>query len=117
MKIGILLCSSPESQDGHTVGRLAEGLLAGGHQLSVFLMDDGVYHAARHAGPAAPGKPGYSALDLAGLIERGAKVALCAVTAKARGVAESQLYPAVEWSSQYELAQIVKESDRFLAFG
>ena len=124
MKIGVLLCSSPESQDGHTIGRLADGLLAAGHSVSLFLMDDGVYHATRHAtghaskpatGPAGGG--GYSALGLSRLLERGATVALCAVTARARGLGEAELDPRVGLSSQYELAQIVKEADRFLAFG
>ena len=111
MKIGVLLCSSPESQDGHTIGRLADGLLAAGHSVSLFLMDDGVYHAARTA------TNGYSALGLSRLLERGATVALCAVTARARGLGEAELDPRVGLSSQYELAQIVKEADRFLAFG
>jgi sulfur relay (sulfurtransferase) complex TusBCD TusD component (DsrE family) len=120
MKIGVLLCSSPASQDGHTVGRLADGLLAAGHLVSLFLMDDGVYHATRHATRPATGTAGgggYSALGLSRLLERGATVALCAVTARARGLGEAELDPRVALSSQYELAQIVKEADRFLAFG
>jgi sulfur relay (sulfurtransferase) complex TusBCD TusD component (DsrE family) len=51
------------------------------------------------------------------LVERGAKVALCAVTARARGLGEAELDPMAELSSQYELSQIVKEADRFLVFG
>ena len=120
MKIGFLLCSSPESQDGFTVGRLADGLLSAGHSVSLFLMDDGVYHATRHAAREAAGAQagaGYSALGLPRLVERGAKVALCAVTARARGLGEAELDPRVELSSQYELSQMVKEADRFLAFG
>lgn len=120
MKIGFLLCSSPESQDGFTVGRLADGLLTAGHSVSLFLMDDAVYHATRQAGGEAAGgqtNTGYSMLGLSRLVERGAKVALCAVTARARGLAEAELDPSVELSSQYELSQMVKETDRFLAFG
>jgi len=117
MKVGFLLCSSPESQDGFTVGRLAGGLLSAGHSVSLFLMDDGVYHATRHATGAAVTTPGYSTLGLPRLVEQGAKVALCAVTARARGLGEAELDPSVEISSQYELSQMVKEADRFLAFG
>ncbi len=116
MKIGFLLCSSPESQDGFTVGRLADGLLSAGHSISLFLMDDGVYHATRQSTGAVSGA-GYSTLGLSRLVERGAKVALCAVTARARGLGEAELDPRVEISSQYELSQMVKEADRFLAFG
>jgi len=132
MKIGFLLCSSPESQDGFSVGRLADGLLSAGHSVSLFLMDDGVYHATRHAtghatrhatgeviGQAAGAQtgPGYSSMGLSRLLERGARVALCAVTARSRGLGEAELDPRVELSSQYELAQMVREADRFLAFG
>jgi len=113
MNIGFLLCSSPESQDGFTVGRLAGGLLSAGHSVSLFLMDDGVYHATR----TAAATPGYSALGLTRLVEQGARVALCAVTARARGLGEAELDPRVECSSQYELSQMVKDADRFLAFG
>jgi sulfur relay (sulfurtransferase) complex TusBCD TusD component (DsrE family) len=120
MKIGFLLCSSPDSQDGFTVGKLADGLLSAGHSVSLFLMDDGVYHATRHATGDAVGAQaasGYSTLGLARLVERGAKVALCAVTARSRGLGEAELDPRIELSSQYELSQMVKEADRFLAFG
>ena len=118
MKIGFLLCSSPESQDGFTVGRLADGLLSAGHSVSLFLMDDGVYHATRSATSQQAGSgAGYSMLGVSRLVERGAKVALCAVTARARGLGEAEIDPRVELSSQYELAQMVKEADRFLAFG
>lgn len=111
MKIGFLLYSSPESADGHTVGQLAVAFLSAGHQVSIFLMDDGVYHAAKSAGN------GYSALGLPQLTEQGARIALCAVTASARGLGEEQLMTRVELSSQYELSHILDESDRFLAFG
>ncbi|MEW6324366.1 MAG: DsrE family protein [Nitrospirota bacterium] len=110
MNIGFLVCSSPESQDGFTVGRLAGEFLSAGHQVSLFFMDDGVYHAAKGAGS-------HSKLALERLVEQGAKAALCAVTAKARALEQAHLYPSVEWSSQYELAQMVKKADRFLAFG
>jgi sulfur relay (sulfurtransferase) complex TusBCD TusD component (DsrE family) len=50
-------------------------------------------------------------------VAQGAKVSICTVTAKVRGLGRAELQSAVELSSQYELAQIVKESDRFLAFG
>lgn len=115
MKIGVLLCSSPESEDGFTVGQLAGGLLSAGHEVSLFLMDDGVYHAAKST--TSDVGTGYSKLELSRLIEQGARVSLCAVTAKARGLGDAQLLPKVELSSQYELSHLVKDADRFLAFG
>ena len=49
MRLALLLSSGVESQDCHTVLRLAEAILATGNQVSIFLMADGVYLAPRVA--------------------------------------------------------------------
>lgn len=111
MQIGILMTTSPEHANAYTVGRLAEELLKGGHAVELFLMEDGVYHAALRQGAR---NPLYS--NLQALMEEGGKVYLCAVTAEARGLRPEQCLAGVEFSSQYELSQMVERSDRFLAF-
>lgn len=115
MRVGFLLSSSPESEDGYTVGQLAGKLRLAGHDVSLFLMDDGVYHAATFAD--TDDGTGYSKLEIIRLMDAGVRVALCAVTAKARGLGKEQLTAGVELSSQYELSQMVKDADRFLVFG
>ena len=111
MQIGILLTSSPEHANTHTVGQLSSGFLKAGHGVQIFLMDDGVYNAVK-----IPSKNRlFSNLDQ--LITQGAKVYLCAVTAEARGLGEGDFLEGVELSSQYELSHLVEQSDRFLAFG
>ena len=111
MQIGILLTTSPEHANTYTVGQLAETFLKTGHAVEVFLMEDGVYNVARREGAR---NPLYT--NLGEIIELGGKVYLCAVTAEARGLKPEHCLERVEFSSQYELAQIVERSERFLAF-
>jgi sulfur relay (sulfurtransferase) complex TusBCD TusD component (DsrE family) len=110
MKIGILMTSSPEHENAHTVGQLSANFLKAGHQVEIFLMDDGVYHAVKNE------SRNRLFSNVNELIAKGAKIYLCAVTAEARGLQENHLVEGVELSSQYELSQIVDGSDRFLAF-
>ncbi len=110
MKIGILMTSSPEHQNAHTVGRLSEGFLEAGHSVTLFLMDDGVYNAVKND------SKNRLFSNIEGLMAKGAKVYLCAVTAQARGLGLDHFLTGIELSSQFELSQIVEDSDRFLAF-
>jgi sulfur relay (sulfurtransferase) complex TusBCD TusD component (DsrE family) len=98
-KLGILLTTSSESENTHTVIRLAEAALATGKEVEMFLMCDGVYHL--------------NDPRLEELTKKGVKVAVCAQNCLERKVERK---PFVLWGSQYDLAVMVKESDRFLSF-
>jgi len=98
-KLGILLATSPENENTHTVIRLAETALADGKQVELFLMCDGVYHL--------------NDARLEGLTQKGAKVVVCAQNCLERKVERK---PFVLWGSQYDLALLMKESDRFFSF-
>ncbi len=98
-KLGILLTTSPESENTHTVIRLTEAALTAGIAVEMFLMCDGVYHL--------------NDPRLAGLSAKGAKVVVCAHNAVERKVERRDF---VHWGSQYDLATLVKNSDRFLSF-
>jgi sulfur relay (sulfurtransferase) complex TusBCD TusD component (DsrE family) len=111
MKIGILLTSSTDHEDGYLVGKLSEAWLKLGHEVELFLMGEGVYHAQAISSPKRP----YTALPA--VLGLGAKVSICGVTAEARGISEADLYPGIEIASQYELSRIVDRADRFLTFG
>ncbi len=111
MQISILLTSSPEHENTYTVGQLSAHFLRAGHGVQLFLMDDGVYNAAKN-----PSKNRLFS-NMHQLMAEGAKIYLCAVTAEARGLAQEDFLEGVELSSQYELSHIVECSDRFLAFG
>lgn len=98
-KLGILLTTSPESENTHTVIRLTEAALSAGVAVEMFLMCDGVYHL--------------NDPRLAELSAKGAKVVVCAHNAIERKVERKDF---VHWGSQHDLATLVKESDRFLSF-
>ncbi len=98
MRLALLLSSGVESQDCHTVLRLAEAILAGGNQVSIFLMADGVYLAP----------------SIAGLSDRGARVVWCSHNAQQRGLSPVQ---GVEEGSQFDWASMVAEADRVVSFG
>lgn len=110
MKIGFLLHKSPEHQDAQTVKRLADAFIDAGHEVSIFLMEDGVLNAVVVHSPK-----GLSA-GFDRLLSKGVKIALCTYTAEIRGISHDNFYKGVEFHSQYDLSKLVNECDRFLSF-
>lgn len=98
-KLGILLTTSTESENAHTVVKLAEVAISMGKEVSIFLMCDGVYNI---------NDPRFKALA-----DKGVKVIVCAHNAIER---KQERKDFVIWGSQYDNATMVKECDRFLAF-
>ncbi len=98
VRLAILLSSGVDSQDCHTVLRLAEAALAGDNRVSLFLMDDGVYVARR----------------IARLSDIGAQVVWCSHNAQQRGLSPVQ---GVVEGSQFDWASMVAEADRVVSFG
>lgn len=112
MKIGFLLHKSPEYQDAYTVRRLAEAFAEEGHETSIFLMEDGIFNAIN---PITNSDKRMSAgFDI--LISKGVKIAMCTHTANLRGIERSNFLKGVDFHSQYDLSQRIKECDRFLSF-
>ncbi len=98
-KLGILLTTSTESANTHTVVKLTEAAINEGVEVDIFLMCDGVYHLNHE--------------ELKELVDKGARVVVCAHNAIERKVDKKDF---ALWGSQYDLACMVKECDRFLAF-
>ena len=98
-KLGILLTTSTESENTHTVVKLTEAAIVEGVEVQIFLMCDGVYNLNHE--------------KFKELAEKGALVVVCAHNAIERNVGKKDF---VLWGSQYDLACMVKECDRFLAF-
>jgi len=110
MKVLFLLYKSPEHQDVWTVKRLAEGLIKAGHEVYIFLMEDGVYNAVVNSSPGSLS----SGFDR--LVSAGVEITLCTYTAEARGLVHSDFIEGVRMGSQYDLSKMVRESDRVLSF-
>jgi len=91
MKLGFLLATN-EAKDCALLDRLAHAALAGGHEVRVFLMHEGVE------------------VDLAALVEAGADVIACGTNAEAHGVELK-----VTEGSQMDHAALVRDCDRFVS--
>ncbi|MDX1763079.1 MAG: DsrE family protein [bacterium] len=97
-RICIVVHSSPEREDSHTLHKITAAALASGHSVQIFLMNDGVYHLLRET--------------FDDLLNKGAEVTVCAHNAVERGVPERA---GVSFGSQYNLAVMVAASDVFLS--
>jgi sulfur relay (sulfurtransferase) complex TusBCD TusD component (DsrE family) len=111
MKIGILLLTSPEHENTDTVHRLCQGFIKQGHDVELFLMDDGVFNSIKSNSTIRLAQP------LEGLIEQGVQISLCSQTLDQRGLSKDNLVQGVDLSNQQRLAKMVAQADRFLVFG
>jgi sulfur relay (sulfurtransferase) complex TusBCD TusD component (DsrE family) len=99
-KLGIFLSTSPESENTHTVIKLAEAALERGHEVHIFIMCDGVHNAF---------VPGFEAL-----VDKGARLVLCSHNLAERH--RPKIEGTIVCGSQYDHAQLVSQVDRYLAF-
>ena len=99
MKLGILLTTSPEHENTNTVIELSKAAIKQDTSVSIFLMADGAYNSVFE--------------PFQNLIELGVEITLCAHNAAQRKV---EVVENLEYGSQYDLATIIKESDRFISF-
>jgi sulfur relay (sulfurtransferase) complex TusBCD TusD component (DsrE family) len=91
MKLGFLLATS-EREDRALLDRLVRAALAGGHDVRIFQMHDGVE------------------VDLGALAEAGADVIACGTNTAARGITLS-----VAEGSQLDHAAMIRECDRLVS--
>ena len=100
MKLGILLTSSPENENTNTVIEISRAAREQGHEVSIFLMYDGVYNVNKK--------------EFVELVDKGVSIAVCALNAEQRSV---QKVEGILFGSQYDHACIAGEVDRFISFG
>ncbi len=100
MKLGILLTTSPENENTNTVIEISKAARDEGHEVSIFLMYDGVYNVNKR--------------EFATLVDRGVDIAICAFNAEQRKVAKVD---GILFGSQYDHACIAGDVDRFISFG
>jgi predicted peroxiredoxin len=99
-KLGILLTTSPEHEDLHTVVKLCEAALADGKEVQLFMMCDGVY--------------GSYCAALTDLVPKGVKISQCHHNAEERKIEEEKV--PVASASQYIFSGIIGEVDRLVTF-
>ena len=100
MKLGILLTTSPENENTNTVIEISKAARDEGHEVSIFLMYDGVYNVNKK--------------EFADLVIKGVDIAICAFNAEQRKVARVE---GILFGSQYDHACIASDVDRFISFG
>ena len=112
MKLGILLTTSPESQDVRTAIAMAKAALKQGHEVKVYVMCDGVYNlfnddfvALMTEGVSIENAPSARALLM-----------VCAQNSNERKIDKSDFADVGLWASQYDNAQLFGEVDRLLTF-
>ncbi len=100
MKLGILLTTSPENENTNTVISISLAAREQGHEVSIFLMYDGVYNIHKK--------------EFVGLVDKGVNIAVCAFNVEQRNIARVN---GILFGSQYDHACIASEVDRFISFG
>ena len=100
-RLGILVLSPPKESDIRLLRGLCAAAREKGVEVEVFFMSDGVHHL---------GDP-----RMGELAKQGAKLSFCALNAMERSLDHRPEYPwGIEEASQFSLACIAEQSDRFL---
>ncbi len=99
MKLGILLTTSPENENTHTVIALSKAARKQGHDVSIFLMHEGVYNINND--------------EFSQLVQIGVSIVVCTLNVEQRKLSRLE---GIIFGSQYDNACMVNESDRFLSF-
>ena len=114
MKTLIVLSNPP--YDGSDVAwnalRLAEAATERGHEVRLFLINDGV-DAAR---PAPEGSEFELSEMVSGLARRGGKVLLCGTCMNRCGLSDADTVTGTERGSMDDLVTWIEESDRVVTF-
>ena len=107
----ILLCDSPfqhESVDHAT--ELSKAARRRGHDVSIYLMMDGVYNPLTSQS-GEPFNIRSVSERLAELIEEGVKISTCRVCMEIRGIQEDAMPDGVDVGGIFDLSEMVAESD------
>lgn len=103
MQLGVLIATAPEEGDLPAVRSLIQDALRNGHEIDLFLMDQGVRYALD--------------ADLGRWVAAGVDVTLCAHDAEAQGVdTAAAAARGVVLGSQRDHAHLLRRSDRFYSF-
>ena len=113
-KIAILLTEGPwQSENCEIFVRLAEAALEKGHEVVGFFYMDGVYNAIKHQ--TFPGGVTPPVERMKRLVEKGAKICACGLSANARGLEYGKEYvEGISVGGLPDMAEMISEADAFI---
>jgi len=113
-KISIMIFSAPYGQESpFTALRFALTSILDGHEVIIILIQDGIYLGKKEQNPNEyPNHLQY----LENCISEGAKVIVCGVCCKSRGVKQEDLAEGATLIGMHEIIQAVAESDKHISF-
>jgi sulfur relay (sulfurtransferase) complex TusBCD TusD component (DsrE family) len=115
MTIGFLLRTGPyTSQNVDTCYHLAKRFLAKGHEVKMFLYEDGVFNLAKEIRSPQERNLAEMMVELASL---GAEIQGCGTCAAFRGLKKQDVIEGSKLGGMVVLANYVNSCDRFLSFG
>ncbi len=100
MKLGILLTTGPDNENTHSVIAISSAAREQGHDVSIFLMYEGVYNIHKK--------------EFTELVNKGVSITVCTLNVEQRRVGRVE---GVLFGSQYDHACIASDVDRFISFG
>lgn len=114
MEFTVVVTEAPYGRErAYTALRFALTALVEGHRVNIFLIQDGVYVARKGQSPSEfPSFVGY----LEQAVKEGAKVKICSVCVKARGLDPADFIENTELGDMHDLTRWVSESDRVITF-
>ncbi len=109
-RITVVISSGPYTHErSYTALRLALTSLVEGMEVNLFLVEDGVFVAHKGQGPTEYA----NALEwLQGAMSEGAKVRVCGVCIKGRGIKQEELIEGAEVTTMEGLTDWIQESDQ-----
>lgn len=115
MDVTLIITGGPASLKAWNGLRLGAALIGQGLNVTVFLVDDGVYLARSGQRPVDKLAELGADKKLAELMDMGAAVEACGVCLDHRGLEPDDLVPRVRPSTMVDLARFIKDSDRVVS--
>ncbi|MBW1943088.1 MAG: DsrE family protein [Deltaproteobacteria bacterium] len=113
-RIAIFLSEGPwQSENCEIFASLAEAALDKGHEVEGFFYMDGVYNAIKHQ--TFPGGVTVPVERMKRLVEKGAKICACGLSANARGLEYGKEFiEGISVGGLPDMSEMVSEADAFI---
>jgi tRNA 2-thiouridine synthesizing protein D len=113
-KLSVIIFETPYGREkAYTALRFALTALIDGHDVTLILLQDGIFTGTKNQNPAEyPNHLEY----LENAVEEGLKVIVCGVCCQARGVTQEDLTKGLTIVGMHEIVQACAESDNTISF-